>query len=145
IFGGGDYIDSYGRQLLGQTAMVIGALILAVTLLSILFSIARTMIKYYGFRLIDADQRWIISYGLFEKTKKIVPLNKIQILSWKANGLRRKIDYWTIQGHSVGHKENKKTNTHIPVISFEQVTLLVNSYRHYNELNDETCLKIDSA
>src|SRR5690606_3824960 len=107
--------------------------------------IARTMIKYYGFRLIDADQRWIISYGLFEKTKKIVPLNKIQILSWKANWLRRKIDYWTIQVHSVGHKENKKTNTHIPVISFEQVTLLVNSYRHYNEINDETGLKIDSA
>src|SRR5690606_33334925 len=103
------------------------------------------MIKYYGFRLIDADQRWIISYGLFDKTKKIIPLNKIQILSWRANWLRRKIDYWTIQVQSVGHKENRKTNIRIPVISFEQVTQLVSSYQSFIGINAETSRKINSA
>ena len=145
IFGGNDYMDIYGRDLMGQTVLFISSLVIGVIVLSMLFSIVRTMIKYYGFHLTDADGRWIISYGLFDKTKKIVPLNKIQILSWKANWLRRKIDYWTIQVQSVGHKENKKTNIRIPVVSFEQVTQLVNSYQHYDEINDETCLKIDSA
>lgn len=143
IFGGSDYIDAYGRQLLGQTALYISGLMVAVTVLSVLFSIVRTMIKYYGFRLVDADQRWVISYGLFDKTKKIAPLNKIQILSWNANWLRRKIDYWTIKVQSVGHRENKKTNISIPVISFEQVIQLVDPYQRFHTLNEETGLRIE--
>jgi putative membrane protein len=145
IFGGDDYMDTYGRDLMGQTVLFTSILVIAVIVLSMLFSIARTMVKYYGFRLMDAEQRWIISYGLFDKTKKIVPINKIQILSWKANWLRRKIDYWTVQVQSVGHKENKKTNIHIPVISFEQVIQLVNSYQYYSKIDDERSLKIEPA
>lgn len=146
IFGGDDdYIDSYGRELVGQTALFLSSLMIAVILLSMIFSIARTIVKYYGFRLKDADRRWIISYGLFDKTKKIVPLNKIQVLSWKANWLRRKIDYWTVHVQSVGHKENGKTNIHIPVVSFEQVIQLVSSYQSFHGIQDEASLKIEPA
>src|SRR5690554_4061193 len=61
IFGGDDdYIDSYGRQLVGQTALFLSTLLIAVVVLSLIFSIARTTVKYYGFRLKDADRRWII-------------------------------------------------------------------------------------
>ena len=146
VFGGDDdYIDSYGKELFGQTALFLSTLVIAVIVLSMLFSMARTMIKYYGFRLKDADRRWIISYGLFDKTKKIVPLNKIQVLSWKANWLRRKIDYWTVHVQSVGHKENGKTNIRIPVVSFGQVIQLVSSYQSFDGIQEETSLKIDPA
>lgn len=145
IFGGNDYLDTYGRSLLGQTMFVLTFLLMTVIIVSMLFSIARTMIKYYGFQLTDADRRWIISYGLFDKTKKIVPLNKIQILSWKANWLRRKIDYWTIQVQSVGHKENKKSNIHVPVVSFERVNQLVASYQSYEGFDPDKSLAINSA
>lgn len=145
IFGGIDYLDTYGRSLLGQTMFVLTFLLLAVVVVSMLFSMARTMIKYYGFQLSDADRRWIISYGLFDKTKKIVPLNKIQILSWKANWLRRKIDYWTIQVQSVGHKEHKRNNIQVPVVSFGSVIQLVSGYQHYEEVQNERSLTIDSA
>jgi putative membrane protein len=145
IFGGNDYLDNYGRNLLGQTMFALTFLLMAVVVVSMFFSMARTMIKYYGFQLWDADRRWIISYGLFDKTKKIVPLNKIQILSWKANWLRRKIDYWTIQVQSVGHKEHKKSNIHVPVVSFESVIQLVAGYQHYEVFQVEKSLKIDPA
>jgi len=144
ILGGNDYMDTYGRNLMGQTVLFMSSLVVAVIVLSMLFSIVRTMVKYYGFRLMDADGRWIISYGLFDKTKKIVPLNKIQILSWKANWLRRKIDYWTIHVQSVGHKENKETNIRIPVVSFGKVSQLASSYQSFHGINEEKSLRIES-
>jgi len=145
IFGGNDYIDSFGKSVLGQTTFVLTFLVVAVVGTSLLFSIVRTMIKYYGFQLIDADQRWILSYGLFEKAKKIVPLNKVQILHWKANWLRRKIDYWTVQLQSVGHKQNQKNNIHVPVVSFENVVQLVGGYQPYEGFGDERSLMISPA
>lgn len=145
IFGGSDYLDTYGRSLLGQTVIALTFLLVAVVVVSMLFSMLRTMIKYYGFQLVDADRRWIISYGLFDKTKKIVPLNKIQILSWKANWLRRKIDYWTIHVQSVGHKENKKGNIHVPVVSFQRLTQLVGGYQHYEAFDEQRSLTISPA
>lgn len=145
IFGDSDYLDTYGRSLVGQTMFVLTFLLVIVIVVSMLFSIARTMIKYYGFELNDADRRWIISYGLFDKAKKIVPLNKIQILSWKANWLRRKIDYWTVQVQSVGHKQNQKSNIHVPVVSFERVVQLVGDYQPYKGFGIERSLTISPA
>src|SRR5690606_33535574 len=146
IFGGDDdYLNAYGKELFGQTATFFSMVMIAVIVLSMLFSIARTMVKYYGFRLKDADRRWMMSYGLFEKTKKIVPINKIQVLSWKANWLRRKIDYWTVHVQSVGHKENRKTNIHIPVVSFERVIQLVSSYQSFVGIHVEGSFKLEPA
>src|SRR5690554_3841465 len=47
IFGGDDYIDTYGRNLLGQTVFALITLLVGVIIISVLFSIFRTMIKYY--------------------------------------------------------------------------------------------------
>src|SRR5690606_4911884 len=54
IFGDSDYLDTYGRSLVGQTMFVLTFLLVIVIVVSMLFSIARTMIKYYGFELNDA-------------------------------------------------------------------------------------------
>lgn len=144
IFGGDDYIDTYGRNLLGQTVFALITLLVGVIIISVLFSIFRTMIKYYGFRLVETEGSWTISYGLFDKTKRLVPINKIQIIQWKANWLRRKIDYWTVQIQAIGHKENKKQNIHIPVISFQDVIYLVDVYQPFEEWDTERALMISS-
>lgn len=145
IFGSNEYIDEYGRQLLGQTTLFISVLVIMVTVLSMLFSMVRTMVTYYGFNLVEGEQRWIIAYGLFDKTKNIIPTNKIQILSWNANWLRRNIDYWTIKIQTIGHKENKKNKVNIPVISFEKVKQLVNSYQYFDGIDEHTSLPIEAA
>src|SRR5690606_37967258 len=145
IFGDNDYLDDYGRSLLGQTMMALTYFVLAVVVISMIFSMTCTMIKYYGFQLAEDEQRWIISYGLFDKSIKIVPLNKIQILSWQANWLRRKIDYWTIHVQSVGHKENKKSNIHVPVVSFGKVSQLASGYQPFEEFDEQKNLAISAA
>src|SRR5690606_23104592 len=104
----------------------------------------RTMIKYYGFRLVETGGSWTISYGLFGKTKRLVAINKIQIIQWKASWRRRKVDYGTVQIQTIGNKENKKQNIHIPVISFQDVIYLVDVYQPFEEWDTERALMISS-
>jgi putative membrane protein len=143
IFGGEDYLDSYTQQLMGQTIGFIWVLIIGVALISLLFSFFRTLLRFYGFELIDRDRKWIISYGLFERSKKIIPLDKIQILSWSSNLLRRKLNFWTMQVQSVGQKENKKSNIVIPITSLDQVVYLSQGYQPYQGMDYGTANKIE--
>src|SRR5690606_24058762 len=75
IFGEMEYLDSYAEQLVGQTFLVLWTLFIGVTLLSLLYSFIRTILRFYGFELIDSGKRWAISYGLFDRSKKVVPLS----------------------------------------------------------------------
>src|SRR5690606_38521105 len=89
-----DYIDSYAQEVLSQTIYMLLVLFSGVAIISVLFSIARTLVKFYGFELTDSGKDWKIVFGLFNREQKTIPLNKIQIISWKASLLRRKFDYW---------------------------------------------------
>lgn len=143
IFDGSDYLESYVEHLLGQTVIFLLVLLIGIALISIVYSFFRTLIRFYGFELIDSGKRWAISYGLFDRTKKIIPTNKIQIISWSANWLRRKFHYWTIQVQSVGQKENGNSNVLIPVTSLSQVFQLAGSYKEFTEIEYATSYKIE--
>lgn len=142
IVGGSDYIDAYTQHFIGPTVTFLFVLFLGVAIISILFSLIRTMVRYYEFELIDSGRRWTISFGLFDRTKKIIPINKIQVISWRANWLRRKFDYWTLQVQSVGHQENTKSNARIPVTSFDRAVKLAESYQEFTGFEQETSYKI---
>lgn len=143
IFGEEDYLGSYAQELMGQTIIFVWVLVLGVAIISILFSFFRTLLRFYNFELIDRDRRWIISYGLLERSKKIIPLEKIQILSWSSNWLRRKLNFWTMQVQSVGQKENKKSNILIPITSLDQVVYLSQGYQPFHGLDYENANKIE--
>src|SRR5690606_24503148 len=96
-----------------------------------------------GFELIDSGKRWAISYGLIDRSKLVVPISKIQILSWSANWVRRRVDYWTVQVQSLGGKESKKTNILIPLTSFEQVIQLAGGYQEFKGIDYEKSNKIE--
>src|SRR5690606_7207486 len=82
------YLDTYANQIIGQSVLFISILVLGVALVSVLFSVIRTFIKFYRFSLSEHINDWKISYGLFNKEQKAIPLKKIQILSWRATWLR---------------------------------------------------------
>src|SRR5690606_2649448 len=127
----------------GQTILVLWVLFIGVAFLSIIFSFFRTIVRFYGFKLIDSGKKWNISYGLFDRSKKIIPISKIQILSWRANWVRRKFHFWTVQVPSLGHKENRKTNVLIPLTSFIQVIQLARSYQEFREIDYEQSNRIE--
>ncbi len=141
-----DYIHSFANQLFTQTAYIIAFLLAGMIFISIVFSFARTFIKFFGFTLTDNHHEWKIAFGLFDKQQKVIPINKIQIISWRANWLRRKIDYWVIHIQAVGHnKQNRKRHLKVPMTAFRQVLSLATSYQPAAPIDPASASKIHPA
>ncbi len=134
-FDSGEYIDTYADQIVSQSVIFMSILVLGVALISVLFSFIRTFIKFYGFTLSENTNDWKISYGLFNREQKTVPVRKIQILSWRASWLRRKYNHWIMHVQSVGYKNDKKQNIQIPITDTGNIQFLANAYQQYSEGN----------
>src|SRR5690606_22329484 len=104
----------------------------------------RTFLRFYGFELVDSGKRWTLSYGLIDRSKKIIPISKIQILSWRANWVRRKFNYWTVQVQTLGGRETKKADMLIPLTSFLQVTRLTKGYQEFHAIDHTLSNKIEA-
>lgn len=137
-----DYINTYAREL-SQTAYLVCVLLLGVAVISLLFSIARTVIKFFDFKLTDSGKDWKIAFGLFNREQKTIPLNKVQILNWKASWLRRKFDYWIMHIQVVGNNDkNVKKHIQIPILSFSELLKLSDSYQTFTGFRHEDANKI---
>jgi putative membrane protein len=124
------FVGNYAGKVHEQKVLAISVLIIVIALLSVVVSVIRTSLKYYDFRMEDAGQGWKISFGLITRQQLLVPFNKIQVLSWHANWLRRKLDFWIVQVQSIGHDEVKhKQHIHIPLTQLEQVLTLTHGYQ----------------
>ena len=133
-----EYINTYARETLSQTTYVLFVLLLAIATVSLLFSIVRTFIRFFEFSLSDNGQSWKITHGLFNRQQKTIPLNKIQLISWQASWLRRKLNYWIIRVQSVGHsQQDRKQHVQIPILAFPRVVALADSYQEFRGIDPE--------
>jgi putative membrane protein len=124
-------MESYAMKMASQTAMAVTILVVAVALISIVFSIIRTVLKFYNYTIEEMPQGWKVSFGLTNQQQKIIPSNKIQILTWRANWLRRKINFWIVTVQSIGaSKLRPKEQIQIPITSLNRVFSLVPIYQH---------------
>lgn len=114
----------------GETAVGgITLLIFAVAIISLFISTGRTLLRYFDFSLTRMPQGWKVQYGLLNKVQQVVPFQKVQLLSWRANLLRRKLDLWVLKVHSAGHTETRsKQHIGFPVTSEKDVWQLVSFY-----------------
>lgn len=123
-------LQSFAAEDVEQTTVMVSILIIAVALISIAASFIRTLIKFYDFTMEQIQNGWKISFGLITKQQKIIPSNKIQILTWKANWIRRKINFWILHVQSIGYtKTKRKQLIQIPVTSLNQVLSLTTVYQ----------------
>lgn len=139
------FMESFVTKLAGQTVVVIGFLVVAVAIISIIVSIIRTLSKFYNFTIEDVQQGWKISFGLLNHQEKIIPSNKIQILSWNANWLRRKLDFWILNVQAIGHTKatKQKQRLQIPVTCLAGVNSLAPVYQRSPVFNIDKGLKIE--
>ena len=137
-------IKTYSGTIINQSFFVAGIIFILITIASIITSIIRTIVKYYNFTIEDAGINWKIAFGLFTLQQKIIPFKKIQILSWKANWLRRKLDFWILHVQTIGHDETKgNQQIQIPVTTFKAVLGLVPAYQHSTVIKESDGLQIE--
>ena len=124
-------METYAMRMAGQTAMAVSILVIAVAIISIVFSILRTLLKFFNYTIEEMPHGWKVSFGLTNHQQKIIPSNKIQILSWKANWLRRKINFWIVTVQSIGgNKMKPKEQIQIPITSLSRVFSLIPIYQN---------------
>ncbi len=64
-------------------------LVIFFLLVSILFSLFRTVFKYFDFKLLKKEKSYRIESGLFNKRNVIIPLQKVQQLNWETGPLKK--------------------------------------------------------
>lgn len=64
-------------------------LIIFFLLISILFSLFRTVFKYFDFKLLKKETSYRIESGLFNKRNVIIPHQKVQQLNWETGPIKK--------------------------------------------------------
>ncbi len=64
-------------------------LVIFFLLVSIAFSLFRTLLKYFDFKLLKKEGNYRIESGLINKRNVIVPYNKVQELNWETGPLKQ--------------------------------------------------------
>ena len=91
-------------------------------LLAFLFSLIRTVLKYYGLEFWRSDNGFKISSGLFTKKDTSALDHKIQMVSWSDNLLRKIVGYYQLslkQASSI--QINNKSSINIPGCRQDQI------------------------
>lgn len=136
-------MQSYtGAALTQKSVFIYSVLAIGVSLISVLVSVIRTAIKFYDFKLTDNSTGWKITHGLFTRQQKFLPLSKVQIMNWRANWLRKKLDFWILTAKSIGHSETKqKQHIQIPITSLNDVTHLAGNYMSISNVKEGSTIE----
>ena len=105
--------------------IVVGILVLLFVILAFLFSLIRTVLKYYGLEFWRSDNGFKISSGLFTKKDTSALDHKIQMISWSDNLLRKIVGYYQLslkQASSIAI--NSKSSINIPGCRQDQIDVV---------------------
>ena len=94
-------------------------------LLSFLFSLIRTVLRYFGLEFWRSDNGFKISSGLFTKKDTSALDHKIQMISWSDNLLRKIVGYYQLslkQASSIAI--NSKSSINIPGCRQDQIDIV---------------------
>jgi putative membrane protein len=129
-----------------RSTQMILVLIIVILLLSIMISVVRILLRYADFHISRSQKGFHIRTGLINVKEKLVPYNKVQFISWRANLIRLKLNLYLLNFHSIGsgHVKNKQ-EIKVPVTRMEFIPLLVQFYHTLLPAKDLSVLRIHPA
>ncbi len=129
-FDGWGWMESIFGDMKDNMVALFSVVILLVVVVSVGFSVIRVFIKYYDFKMDSGGHQWRVSFGLFNRQQRIIPIPKIQLFSWHANYVRRKINFWMLDLKTLGdEKVQPKQRLKIPLTGFQSAVNIAASYQ----------------
>jgi putative membrane protein len=116
--------------------------VLVFVIVSLLVSLVNTINKYYGFELRRSGDYLEAQMGLLNRQEIKIPINKVQILEFHTNPLRRLLDYHTAKIFQAQSDGSKTTSVDIPACSSEMMLEL--QHIIYGESLSENHKTLDS-
>jgi putative membrane protein len=83
------YSSEFVNYMSSSSFGLIVFLIIFFLVVSILFSLFRTVLKYFDFRLLKKENVYRVEAGLLSKRNVVLPHNKIQELNWETGPLKK--------------------------------------------------------
>jgi len=114
------FVESHLPHSTSLTMIVLS--IIAIIVISWVFSFVSTIIKYYDFKVEVREEELLISRGLFERTQLTVPFNRIQAVQIKEELLRQPLGYASLVIESAGYGEEEGNSTTLfPLIAKHRI------------------------
>lgn len=83
-------------------------LIIFFLLVSFLFSLFRTVFKYFDFKLLKKENAYRVEAGLINKRNVVLPHNKIQELNWETGPIKKQFGIYNLAFKQAVSAQNKK-------------------------------------
>jgi putative membrane protein len=104
--------EEYSNELINfmsdsNLALIIFLLIFFLVI-SILFSLFRTVFKYFDFKLLKQENAYRIEAGLVNKRNVVLPYNKIQELNWETGPLKKLFGIYHLVFKQAVSAQNRK-------------------------------------
>ena len=110
-----DKFEQYESTMVNNAFLPILLLIIAVLIISFLFSLINSILKFYELNLSINKTGLKLIRGLLNREEITISKNKIQIISWSTNPLRKMFSMFTMKITQASSTEaNKKSNITLP-------------------------------
>lgn len=134
-----EYSNEFFEFMSNSGWALITFLIIFFLLVSIVFSLFRTLLKYFDFKLLKKDGNYRIESGLINKRNVIVPYNKVQELNWETGPLKQLFGIYHLTfKQAVSGQQNRKSQQLVdaPGCLTSHIELLKNDLFGNDELTE---------
>ncbi len=137
------YVETYTDEakgfLLSSGIGIIIFIVVVIMLITLAYSIIRTILKYYNLILYRKKEEFVLKTGLVNKRVIIIPYTKIQVLSWTTNPIRKTLNFVSMKIIQASSAEiNKKQEIVIPGCSSQNRETTQNEIFPQTDVNDWT-------
>lgn len=111
------------------SSIILAILIILLFVAAFFLSLLNTILRYYDLRVLESDGGYTITSGLFTKTEQSAQHQKIQLLEWKSNPIKRIFGISTLYlKQAASATLNRKRTLVVPGCYLSQVEAVRDSY-----------------
>ena len=110
-----DKFEQYESTVINNAVLPIVLLVITVLIISFLFSLVNSVLKFYELNLSINKKGLKLIRGLLNREEITISTNKIQIISWSTNPIRKMFSMFTMKISQASSTESsKKSNITVP-------------------------------
>ncbi len=111
-----EYVEQFSIEntVKSATISIVVLGLIAFIVASVLVSMITTINKFWDFRMIKQDDYLEVTMGLLNRREVKIPLNKIQLLEFHSNPLRKLLHFHTCKIFQAQSEDNKLTSIEVP-------------------------------
>ncbi|MFM2362010.1 MAG: hypothetical protein RLZZ316_912 [Bacteroidota bacterium] len=123
------WFEELPDEMAQSSAVFVISLLLLLAIVAVFISTVRIFLQYFNYKVTEVGKGWKIGGGLISTQQRLVPFTKIQFLSWRANWLRKKINFFILHLNAAGAEDvKKKMQVSIPITSAGILPVIARPY-----------------